>query len=98
MTQELRDFLKNVTIKQAMVSSENYAMTGNYTLNFWRVCMQLIVKIFFSTLEWGRGVGYFGFGWLLFWVGLVFGGVLFVLGGVFLFFFICYAVVITGLY
>lgn len=31
MTQELRDFLKNVTIKQAMVSSENYAMTGNYT-------------------------------------------------------------------
>lgn len=31
ITSELRDFLKNVTVKQVLISSDSYAMTGNYT-------------------------------------------------------------------
>lgn len=43
--------------------------------------------LFFFTLGWGGGAGYFGFGWLLFCVGVVFGCFRVGFLGGFLFFF-----------
>lgn len=38
------------------------------------ICEEFVCKLsFFFTLGWGGGAGYFGFGWLLFCVGVVFG-------------------------